>query len=126
MKVCLAVVPGLRLVGLSVLLLAIPACSNSDQPTSDQATTTDPKPCDDLIEQAENDGLVKQRPSPDRVNVEDRLWAQFPATSKEGLAMAVRCSATRGAPDELDYGVVYGYRSGKRLAMATSVGVKFY
>jgi hypothetical protein len=77
-----------------------------------------------LIEQATKEGLVRERPSPERVNVEDRLWAAFPATAKRGLAMAVRCSATRGAPQQLDYGVVYGYRSGKRLAMSTSAGVE--
>jgi hypothetical protein len=112
-----------------VLILAfVWFCSN--QPTSPSAmeqaaTVTDPKPCNDLIEQAQREGLIKERPSPERINVDDRLWAEFPAGSKRGLALAVRCSATRGAPRQLDYGVVYGYRSGKRLAMATSVGVEF-
>lgn len=103
-------------------------CSNqpSSLPGTEQvATVTDPKPCNDLIEQAQREGLVRERPAPNRINVDDRRWADFPASSKRGLAMAVRCSAYGGAPAELDYGVVYGYRSGKRLAMATSVGVDF-
>jgi hypothetical protein len=81
--------------------------------------------CENLIAQAQQEGLVTARPSPERINVEDRLWVDFPASSKKGLAMAVRCAAHSGAPGEFDYGVVYGHRSGKRLAMATSVGVKF-
>lgn len=97
----------------------------ASKPT-EQTQVVDPKPCNDLIEQAEKQGLVRERPSPDRINVEDRLWRQFPASAKRGLAMAVRCSASGGVPRQLDYGVVYGYRSGKRLAMATSVGVEFY
>ena len=82
--------------------------------------------CENLIAQAKQEGLVTARPSPERINVEDRLWANFPASSKKGLALAVRCAAYGGAPGEFDYCVVYGHRSGKRLAMATSVGVKFY
>ena len=111
-----------------LVLVFIWMCSNqpTNQSASEQvATVTDPKPCDDLIKQGEQLGLVKERPSPNRINVEDALWAEFPAGSKRGLAMAVRCSAYGGAPAEFDYGVVYGYRSGKRLAMATGVGVTF-
>lgn len=119
-----AVSKGLPIV---LILLFIWMCSTqaSDQPGTDAVAVADPKPCDDLIEQAAKEGLVRERPSAERINVEDRLWEEFPAGSKRGLAMAVRCSATRGAPQQLDYGVVYGYRSGKRLAMATSVGVEF-
>lgn len=112
-----------------VLILAfVWMCSN--QPSNPSATekvgtVTDPQPCDDLIAQAQRKGLVKERPAPNRINVEDALWTEFPAGSKRGLALAVRCSASRGAPSEFDYGVVYGYRSAKRLAMATSVGVNF-
>jgi hypothetical protein len=90
------------------------------------AETVDPKACDDLIAQAEKAGLIRERPSPDRINVEDSLWAAFPASSMTGLAMAVRCSAAHGSPQELDYGVVYSYRSGKELAMATGAGAKFH
>jgi hypothetical protein len=39
--------------------------------------------------------------------------------------MAVLCSAYPGGAATLDYAVVYGYRSGKRLAMAGSTGVNF-
>ena len=115
---------------LPVLLILVFVWMCSNQPSSPPATEevstiTDPKLCDDLIAEAQREGLVKERPAPNRINVEDRLWADFPAGSKRGLALAVRNSASRGAPGEFDHGVVYGYRSGKRLAMATSVGVNF-
>jgi hypothetical protein len=114
----------LLFVGLTIAYCASQPDSRSPSQQAIQAVA-DPKACDDLIDQGEKAGLIKERPSAERINVEDRLWAQFPASSKRGLAMAVRCSAKSGAPGELDYGVVYGYRSGKRLAMATSVGVNF-
>lgn len=113
-------------VGAFALLLAF--CTDSSttpsQPESRNAAV-DPTPCDHLIDQARKAGLVKRRPSPNRIDVEDALWAQFPAGSKRGLALAVLCSAYPGGAATLDYAVVYGYRSGKRLAMAGSTGVNF-
>jgi hypothetical protein len=112
-----------------LIILFIWMCSRNqaDEPArqSEAVASFDRKPCDDLIASATAARLVKERPTAERVNVEDSLWAAFPASSKRGLALALRCSAHGGSPGELDYGVVYGYRSGKRLAMATSVGVNF-
>jgi len=117
-----------KVLGIVLVLGFVMWCSSqptTPSATEQAATVADPKPCNDLIEQAQREGLVKERPASNRINVDDRRWADFPASSKRGLALAVRCSAYGGAPAELDYGVVYGYRSGKRLAMATSVGVSF-
>jgi hypothetical protein len=117
-----------RALPIALVLLFVWFCSTQrvDAPTTETpVAAVDPKPCNDLIDQATKKGLVRERPAPNRIDVEDRLWSEFPADSKRGLAMAVRCSAANGTPGQLDYGVVYGYRSGKRLAMATSVGVNF-
>jgi hypothetical protein len=111
-----------------LILLFVWFCSRqpSSPPAGEAVVARQPvEDCEKLISQAQSAGLVVERPSAERINVEDRLWADFPASSKKGLAMAVRCVATNGAPGDLDYGVVYGYRSGRRLAMATSVGVEF-
>ena len=86
------------------------------------AKTIDPRICDDAIAGLEATGLIKERPAPNRVNVEDALWAAMPATEKRLVAQAVRCSLTRGKPSVGfdDYSVVYGYRSGQRLAQAVN------
>jgi phage FluMu protein Com len=112
-----------------VVLALIWMCSSpnpSTRTSSDAVASVDPKPCDDLLAKAERSGLIKERPSPERINVEDGRWADFPASSKRGLMLALRCSLLRGQPgSEMDYVVAYGYRSGRRVAMATSVGVTF-
>lgn len=82
--------------------------------------------CEKLLEDGEKAGLIRQRPDTNRLNVDDAEWARFPATSKNGVIRALGCTAFNGKPIEnADYVVVYGYRSGKRLAMLTSVGVSY-
>jgi hypothetical protein len=118
-----------RLPAIAGVLLLLWFCSSvfkEQPPATITAQAADPKPCDDLLDQAERSGLIRERPSTERINVEDRMWHSFPASSKKGLMLALRCSKLRGQPgQDTDYVVAYGYRSGKRLAMATGVGVNF-
>lgn len=81
--------------------------------------------CEKLISQAEKAGMIRARSDFNRIDVEDRLWRTLPAESKRGLLLAVGCVAYRHPFKITEYSVAYGYRSGRRLAMATSVGVKF-
>jgi hypothetical protein len=81
--------------------------------------------CEKLITRAEKQGLVRSRPSNTRINVEDAAWRAFPADSKRGVMLALACSAFGHPMQTSEYVVAYGYRSGKRVAMATSVGVTF-
>lgn len=92
----------------------------------DAATEARGKACDDAIDNLRTTGLVKDRPSPNRVDVEELNWAALAAKDKRLVAAGVRCSFLKGRESDRteDYGVVYGYRSGKRLAMATSTGVE--
>ena len=109
-----------------VALLVWVAFANGGGEQKAKAAAVDPAPCDRLISDMEQAGLVKGRPSPNRVDVEDLSWAALPADSKRALALAVRCSFLRGdigRDDFNDFAVVYGYRSGKRLAMASHAGV---
>lgn len=116
-----------KLLPLLLIILFVWQCARTREEAQPpfSLATFDPKPCDELIRRSEREGLIRERPEPNRINVDDLAWAEFPAGAKKGLALAVRCSATRGAPQQTDYAVVYGYRSGKVLAMATSVGVTF-
>ncbi len=96
-------------------------------PAADPRPALDPAQCQSLIERAAKDGIVRAMPDGNRIDVEDRLWAMLPARDKKALASAVACRAFDGrALDQLNagqYAVVYGYRSGKRVAMAASFGV---
>lgn len=97
-------------------------------PSRSQAAAQDPAPCNKLLDQAEKARLIRHRPDTNRIDVDERLWTEMPASSKRGIMLALRCSVLGGQPDTEplgNYAVAYGYRSGKRLAMATSVGVEF-
>ncbi len=65
--------------------------------------------------------------APNRIEIDDRLWDEMMADAKRGLATTFACVAFDGKrPEEMetmDFAVVYGSRSGRRLAMAGSVGV---
>jgi hypothetical protein len=81
--------------------------------------------CVRLIEQAQEHGLIKARPDERRINVDDQLWREFPATSKTGLLQAVACEAFDRPLRQTEYVVAYGHRSGERVAMLTSAGMSF-
>ena len=81
--------------------------------------------CKSLLDDSEAKKLIRGHPRPDRIDVEEGLWIALPAESKTGILLAVNC-VTNGRPlSGFEYVSAYGYRSGRRLALATSVGVKF-
>lgn len=84
--------------------------------------------CNAALAKAEAAQLIRQRPTATRINVDDGQWAQLPADLKEKILAAVSCAALgRWQPLDISEGpvVAYGWRSGKRVAMLTSVGVVF-
>ncbi|MBB5684323.1 hypothetical protein [Sphingobium boeckii] len=123
--------------------VAFSQCSSDAPKPSDPAMSAKPpvdraateaqfKKCEAAIVEGKKIGLIRQTPSPQRVNVEDRAWALLPADAKKGLALTVGCIANGGLPfshfdmmdlDSYKSAVVYGYRSGKRLAHAGPWGV---
>lgn len=69
-------------------------------------------------------GVIRARPSPNRINVEDRLWAEMDAHTKELILQAVACDAWgMAAPPQGQFVVSYGYRSGKRIEMLSELGI---
>jgi hypothetical protein len=94
--------------------------------TAAAAPVADVKQCEAVLSQGEKARLIRERPSERRINVDERLWAELPASAKEGMLLALACTMTGGRPlTGLDNAVAYGWRSGKRLVMATEVGVSF-
>ncbi|UIJ43727.1 zinc ribbon domain-containing protein [Sphingomonas cannabina] len=82
--------------------------------------------CQRLIEQAQNARLIRSISSDNtRMDVDERLWADIPADGKRGVLLALSCSSLRRPLQTTEHVSAYGYRSGKRLALASSVGVQF-
>jgi hypothetical protein len=112
----------LLLGALAIALLA--QCSRTPeastaQPYSEQRIAE----CERLLKQGEETGLIRARPSTTRIDVEDATWRRLPADSKKGLALGLACSGFGKPLARSEYATVYGYRSGKRLAIVTSIGV---
>lgn len=80
--------------------------------------------CRAYLKQAVAEGLIRQRPAPARINVDERLWAEMPARVKDLTLQAVACDLWQSSmPPEWEHVAAYGWRSGKRVQMLTSVGV---
>lgn len=109
----------------AVLLYQCAPASKDGTPPPAPFSASQVAQCDDLLKGAERSKLIRSRPSPDRINVDDAAWATFPAESKRGVLLALACQHYRRPMQATEYVVAYGYRSGKRVAMASSVGVSF-
>jgi hypothetical protein len=80
--------------------------------------------CHKLLSDGSAAGLIRAQPSWNRIEVDETIWAALPAGSKKGFAMAIPCAGLGRAAVMADpTPVVYGYRSGKRLALVSPVGV---
>lgn len=118
-----------------VVVLALLATTCSSDETEPAKVATAPAAlsaeqvsrCRALIAESEKLGLIKARPSPTRIDVDEGLWAALPADAKRGVLAGIACDVFgRGTLVDMEGPVVaYGYRSGKRQAMLTSVGVAF-
>jgi hypothetical protein len=106
------------------------AIAQADRPLLPETTVAT---CRKTIDAATSAGLIKSQPSPERINVEDRLWAALPVDERRALLGFVGCTAFKrriehwAEPDDILSGfvVAYGHRSGKRLAMASANGYDF-
>jgi hypothetical protein len=118
------------LLGTAVMIAAVVFWNQSVAPRPvapapvKQAPRADPAPCNALLRDGEKVGLVRDRPAANRVDVDELVWASLPAKAKEGIVGAVWCSSLGGlpAPDN-SFGVVYGYHTGKELAVMSEGGV---
>jgi hypothetical protein len=88
--------------------------------------------CETALKTGERSGLIRKRPKATRLDVEDVAWRLSSADDKRALLALLSCSAFGLRADDLskDLGsdqfvVVYGYRSGRRLAMLTGYGANF-
>jgi hypothetical protein len=78
--------------------------------------------CRNTIAAATRDGLIRDRPSPDAVRVDDELWHGLRAESQGRIMQALACDLWRVAAPPQDRKVVaYGWISGRRLAVLSGV-----
>lgn len=72
--------------------------------------------CRETLGEMETAGLLRDRPSPEQIDVEDGVWAALPYRNKPMVLMAVSCDVFGTAmPPEGRYVRAVGYRSGERL-----------
>lgn len=124
--------PGIGcLVIAAMMILAVLLNSNDSQvgaggigaenpPLSDEAV----KSCRELLAKATSEKVIRHRPQPYRINVDEIRWAALDAYTKDRIMQAVACDVWgRSMPPPSEYVVAYGYHSGRRLWMLTSVGM---
>lgn len=122
---------GFGCIGLIVLVALIGMCtpdSDTAPGASSAAVAKLPEEavakCRKLLATGEQVGVIKSRPAPNRINVDDALWAQLDAETKDRTMQAVACDVWQTSmPPSSDHVVAYGHRSGKRVQMLTSVGM---
>ena len=80
--------------------------------------------CRDYLDLARREGLIRGRPSPDRLDVDERIWTQLSYREKDITLQAVSCDLWgTDMPGEGNHVAAYGWHSGKRLQMLTALGM---
>lgn len=72
--------------------------------------------CDRAMAMAEASGLVRERPAPHRLVVDEDLWGRLSARAKTDFGTTIACQLSGGRMLGGEYVTVLGDRSGARLA----------
>lgn len=86
------------------------------------------KGCKDAINKAIAEKAIRRWPQPNRIDVDDIVWRLTDAEDKKAMLALVGCASFKKQSGNFtfdEYVVAYGARSGKRLAMLSSVGFSF-
>lgn len=80
--------------------------------------------CRAFLATAGETGVIRARPSPERIDVDEALWAQMRAREKDLLLQALACDLwARPMPPGGAHVVAYGWQGGNRLQMLTALGL---
>jgi hypothetical protein len=116
--------PWVLLFALAVWLLGDPAPDQPVAPPVAELSAAQVADCRKLLAEAQRIGLIREMTSGDRIEVDERLWAELPHKSKQGTLAALSCATWRRAvPPKGEIAAAYGWRDGKRKAMWTEVGM---
>lgn len=116
------------LIGVVLILFVGERGTKPGKPESAVRTSLSPEriaECTSILQRSERAGLIRNRPNTIRIDVDDFLWESLPADAKRGILLALACEAFGRPMEESDHVVAYGYRSGRRVGMLTSVGTDF-
>ena len=95
-------------------------------PVAGEHTASEREQCRAFVAQAGKAGLVIRRPTDKRVDVNELQWRAADANVKRVLVQAIACDLWgKDTPPEAEYVVVYGARSGRRMAILTEAGLAF-
>ena len=68
-------------------------------------------------------GLIRERPEPKQINVDERIWAEMPMSQKEQVMKVLSCDVYgQYLPPEGSAVRAVGWRSGERLLSLTDAG----
>jgi hypothetical protein len=96
-----------------------------EAPPQETTASSQVAQCEQVIQQGQQLGLIRNRPQRQRIDVEEKLWTLMDASERRGLLLALRCSAYPASARPTDQAVAYSAQSGKRLAQTNAQGVAF-
>jgi len=108
--------------GLALVLLAAVNLSGHGLALSRRsgaALPADPSACERTLQAAEQDFIIRSRPSARRIDVEDRIWRDLGAEEKRVILDSLLCVNAGGEA------VAYGHHSARRVATIGDFGVRF-
>lgn len=80
--------------------------------------------CRAMIATGIKGGIIRDRPSANRIDVDEAIWARMEAKLKDATLTAVSCDLwQRRVPPSGQHVVAYGVHTGKRIQMLTEVGM---
>ena len=106
--------------GLQVVLPSPRGPEISNQGEPEVVGTGERQACQALLEAGPVAQVVLSRPATNELIVDEQAWFALPDNSRCLLVSTARCAALRA---DVDYGVVYGAKTRRRLALANSEGV---
>jgi hypothetical protein len=119
---------GLVLVG--VFLLALIGWSLRPQAPPDWLEPLSPESverCRTLLASVTDSGIIRGRPAPNRIDVDEARWGSLPDRVKDRILRAVTCDLWQTAmPAGSNRVVAYGAASGKPLRALTSTAIVTY
>lgn len=79
--------------------------------------------CDQNLAKLAQIGLIRDRPARNRIDVDEKIWAEMPYKQKDALLGLVSCSAFgRYVPEGNDRTVAYGWRDGELKLIWSAAG----
>ncbi len=131
-RVAMMMIAGGMLLALSFSYATTPEKRVNPTMTMDKKSMQDSRPgelsaeaigrCRRAVVTAFREGLIRERPSPDRIAVDETLWSGLAQPARNRLMQAVSCDRWKTAAPPLGERVTaYGWTSHRRLATLSGI-----